>query len=88
MDEVIEVADLPNIGKVLAQELKSVGINNSADLEKYGSAKALVMIKASSAKGCYNMLYALEGAIQKTRWHNLSKEQKESVKNELISLLG
>ena len=78
-----ELTDLPNIGKTLAEELINVGIDNQEKLANIGSAKALFMIKGASGKGCFNMLYALEGAIQNIRWHGLTKEAKEKVKNEL-----
>jgi len=81
------VKDLPNIGKVLAEELEAVGIKTPKDLKEVGSAKALFMIRGQSGRGCMNMLYALEGAIKEIRWHHLSKEEKLLAKDELEKLL-
>ncbi len=84
----MKVADLPNIGKVLAKELAIVGITEYEALAAAGSAGALYLIKGDSSKGCINMLYALEGAIKMTRWHNLTKEEREEAKRQLQEMLG
>lgn len=81
------IEDLPNIGSFLAKELKGVGIVSYEKLKQTGSAKALFMIKGKSGAGCMNMLYALEGAIKKTRWHNLTIEERENVKQQFLSLI-
>lgn len=85
MDEVDKksLQDLPNIGKELAKQLQQAGIYSYQDLIDAGSVEALLRIKGRSGKGCYNMLYALEGAIQGIRWHNLSREDKDRLKAEL-----
>lgn len=75
--------DLHNIGPVIAAELRAVGIATKSDLERIGSAKALILIKGKSGKGCFHMLYALEGARQGIRWHFLQKEDKAIVRAEL-----
>ncbi len=77
------LTDLHNIGKELAKQLDSIGIKSHQDLIDIGSVEALLKIKGKSGKGCYNMLYALEGAIQGIRWHNLSREDKDRLKAEL-----
>lgn len=82
------VSQLPNIGDVIAKELENVGIATQDDLSQIGSAKALYKIKGASSHGCYNMLYALEGAIQGVRWHDLSKEVRAQIKQELDDLLN
>jgi len=76
-----ELQNLPNIGKTLAIKLIKSGINNSRDLKTKGSERAIISISALENNGvCINMLYALEGAVQGVRWHNLSKERKEELK--------
>ena len=40
------------------------GIESYEDLTDAGSIAALIRIKGKSGKGCHNMLYALEGAVQ------------------------
>lgn len=71
---------LPNIGKSLAEKLEKVGINSPEELKNTGSEKALLRIREIDQSGCYNMLCALEGAIRGIRWHGLSKERKEELK--------
>jgi len=76
---VNELETLPNIGKVLAQKLNEIGIFTAADLQKTGSEKAFIKLSTIDNSACINMLYALEGAIQEIRWHQLSKERKSEL---------
>lgn len=71
---------LPNIGKTLAKKLDKVGIKTPEELIEIGSENALLRIREIDKSGCYNMLCALEGAIQGIRWYGLSKERKEELK--------
>ena len=72
---------LPNIGSRLAETLVKAGIGSAEDLKKTGSKKAIQLIQAHDKnQPCLNMLYALEGTIQNIRWHSLSKEKKEELK--------
>jgi len=76
-----KLIDLPNIGKTLAEKLNKIGITNEKKLKEIGSENAIIKIAAIENGGvCINMLYALEGAIQGIRWHNLSKEKKQELK--------
>lgn len=74
------LSDLPNIGKTLEEKLIKVGITTPQELIDTGSEKALLQIRAIDQSACFNMLCALEGAIQGIRWHGLSKERKEELK--------
>lgn len=72
---------LPNIGNTLAQKLNEIGITNFEQLKAIGSKQALIKISVLENSGaCLNMLFALEGAIQGIRWHGLSKETKQELK--------
>ncbi|MBI3136663.1 MAG: TfoX/Sxy family protein [Bacteroidetes bacterium] len=74
------LTDLPNIGKTIAAKLNAVGIYTEHDLQKKGSEKALQLISTLENSGvCINMLYALEGAIQGIRWHQLSAKRKREL---------
>jgi DNA transformation protein len=77
---VFSSSSLPNIGKTLELKLKEVGILTPEDLKNTGTENALLRIRATDETACYNMLCALEGAIQGIRWHDLSKERKEELK--------
>ena len=77
----MELTDLPNIGTTLAKKLKMIGVNNDSDLLALGSENAIIKIATIEDSGtCINMLYALEGAIQGIRWHGLSIEKKQELK--------
>lgn len=77
-----ELTDLPNIGKTLADKLKSVGIENEHDLKIIGSENAIIKIVTLKNSGaCINMLYALEGAIQGLRWHGLDEARKQELRD-------
>lgn len=75
-----KLSDLPNIGTTLEQKLFSIGITTPQQLINTGSENALMQIRAIDESACFNMLCALEGAIQGIRWHGLSKERKEELK--------
>lgn len=74
------LSDLPNIGKALEKKLIKIGINTPEDLINAGSENALLQIRAIDESACFNMLCALEGAIQGIRWHGLSPERKDELK--------
>ncbi len=76
-----ELSKLPNIGKVLEKQLNDVGINTIDDLINLGSKETWLKIKEIDDSACLNRLMALEGAIQNIRWHNLSEEDKDNLRN-------
>lgn len=71
-----DLTNLPNIGRTLAEKLKMVGISTPSDLLNTGSKNAMIKIKTIDNEACINILFALEGAIQGIRWHNLEKSKK------------
>lgn len=77
MDKLL---DLPNIGEKLEEQLNETGIETIDQLKESGSKEAWLNIKAIDSSACINRLYALEGAIQGIRWHNLSNEVKKELK--------
>lgn len=76
-----ELSKLPNIGEVVEKQLNEVGIETAEQLMKLGSKEAWLRIKGIDDSACLNRLYGLEGAIQGIRWHNLSKEIKDELKD-------
>ena len=76
-----ELSKLPNIGKVLEKQLNDVGINTVDDLINLGSKEAWLKIKEIDDSACLNRLMALESAIQNIRWHNLSEDDKDNLRN-------
>lgn len=78
-----ELTNLPNIGDALAEKLAAAGITGYEDLASLGSVEATLKIRAGVDPGaCYNMLYAIEGAIRGVRWHNIAKEERNLLKRE------
>lgn len=75
-----ELSKLPNIGNILEKQLLQVGIDTPEKLKEVGSRQAWLNIMARDPSACYNRLCALEGAIQGTRWHFLSHEVKQELK--------
>jgi len=75
-----ELSKLPNIGKVVEQQLNEAGIETAKQLIEIGSKQAWMRIKGVDDSACINMLYGLEGAIQGIRWHYLPKELKDELK--------
>ena len=76
-----ELSKLPNIGKVVEEQLNEVGINTVDELIDIGSKEAWLKIKEVDDSACINRLIALEGAIQNIRWHDLSEDDKNNLKN-------
>jgi len=75
-----ELSQLHNIGKNIEEQLSIIGIETLEQLKEIGSKQAWLMIKGIDNSACINRLYALEGAIQGTRWHHLSQETKNELK--------
>lgn len=76
-----ELTNIPNIGKVLAQKLNQVGISTPLELKAVGAEQTFIRLLAIDNSACINMLYAIEGAIQEIRWHQLSTDRKQELLN-------
>ena len=75
-----DLTKLPNIGKVVAEKLEQVGISSAEELKQVGSENAFIRLKTIDPGACLSMLCGLEGAVQGIRWHNLSPERKQELK--------
>ncbi len=75
-----KLSSLPNIGKTLEDKLIVAGIHTPEELKKAGSENALLRIRSFDDTACLNMLFALEGAIQGIRWHQLDKGRKDELR--------
>jgi DNA transformation protein len=83
------LTDLPNIGNALAETLASAGITSYEDLAALGSVDVALKIRAGLDPGaCYNMLYALEGAIRGVRWHTIPKQERDKLRREFDYAAG
>ncbi len=75
-----ELEKLPNIGKEIERQLYEIGIATFEQLSDVGSRQAWLRIRSIDDSACINRLYALEGAIQGIRWHNLTEDIKDELK--------
>lgn len=75
-----ELSALPNIGKVVEEQLNAVGIEAFANSKELGSKKAWLRIKAIDDSTCIHRLYALEGAIRGIRKSDLPAGKKAELK--------
>ncbi len=75
------LADMPNIGPVLAEKLCQAGISTTAALLETGAEEAFLRIKAGVDQGaCLHMLEALAGAVAGVRKSQLPPERKAELK--------
>jgi DNA transformation protein len=77
-----DLTKLPNIGPVLAGKLNQTGVMTLSQLAEIGCIQATIRIGDTDMSACFNMLYALEGAIRDVRWHTITKEDREKIKAE------
>ncbi|MEG0077355.1 TfoX/Sxy family protein [Anaerorhabdus sp.] len=76
-----DLSKVVNIGKVIEEHLNKVGITTLDELKELGSKEAWLRIKKVDSGACLNQLYAIEGAIQGIRWHDLSEKSKIECKD-------
>jgi DNA transformation protein len=54
-----KLSNLPNIGKIVEEQLNNVGIKDYETLKKVGSKEAWLRIKQKDPSACYNRLMAI-----------------------------
>lgn len=74
------LTECPNIGKVLAEKLKLAGVDSLEKLIQNGTENTFCKLRTIDNEACINSLYAIEGAVQNIRWHNLPEERKSELK--------
>lgn len=79
----MSLQELPNIGPALAARLSDIGITDADQLRQTGSVECVRMLTDVHDPACYNTLYALEGAIQGVRWHDLPDSVRKQLKEQL-----
>lgn len=78
----MELTDLPNIGPVLAEELKQVGIDTPEALAEIGAEEAWLRIRLQIDSGaCLHKLTALAGAVDGVPKKMLPSERKAGLKH-------
>lgn len=73
----MRLTDLPNVGAVLAENLRRIGVEDPEALRAMGAREAFLRIRAAVDPGaCLHQLQALEGAVEGVRKSALSPEKK------------
>lgn len=75
-----DLTTMLNIGKEMANKLKSVEINTAEELIEIGSKEAFFRLKTKYPQVCLVHLYTLEGAIQNIEFNCLSETTKANLK--------
>lgn len=75
-----ELSNLPNIGKIVEEQLFRIGINSVDELKRIGAKEAWLKIQEIDESACIHRLMALEGAIQGVKKTMLSDEVKADLK--------
>ena len=75
-----ELSRLPNIGKIVEEQLNQIGITTAAELKEVGSKAAWLKIQQIDESACIHRLMALEGAIQGVKKTMLPEEVKADLK--------
>lgn len=75
-----EMTDLPNIGKIMEQQLADAGIHTPEELASAGSREAWLRILAMDPSACYMRLCGLEGAIRGECKKDLPEDVKADLK--------
>ena len=75
-----KLSELPNIGKVVEEQLIQVGINTPEQLRAAGSKEAWLKIFEIDPSACINRLYGVEGAVQGISKKLLPDDKKQELK--------
>ena len=75
-----ELSKLPNIGKVVEEQLNQVGITTAAELKEAGSKAAWLKIQQIDESACIHRLMALEGAVRGVKKAMLPEDVKDDLK--------
>jgi DNA transformation protein len=76
------LSDLSNVGKVLEENLLSVGIETPEQLRKIGAKEVFMRIRAhKDPTACLHMLYGLQGAVEGIPDKHLSEAVKQDLKS-------
>lgn len=80
------LANLPNVGKVLEKNLNAIGIHTYEQLVEMGSKEAFLRIRLIDNRACLHMLYGIQGAIEGIKDTLLSQSIKQDLKEFYNSL--
>ncbi|MFW5805042.1 MAG: TfoX/Sxy family protein [Bacteroidales bacterium] len=75
-----KLSEALNIGKVLELKLESVGIRSLEDLKEVGAEDAFAKVKQIDKNAGRSILFAIDGAVQGVKWHEIPEERKEKLR--------
>lgn len=75
-----QLANLPNIGIVVEEQLNKVGIETTEQLVQTGAENAWLKIQKIDSSACIHRLLALEGAIRGVKKTDIPAERKAELK--------
>ncbi|MCI8327916.1 MAG: TfoX/Sxy family protein [Lachnospiraceae bacterium] len=75
-----ELSKLPNIGKVLEEQLHAVGVTTCQELEQLGAEATWLKIQEIDSSACIHRLLALEGAIRGVKKTEIPGNRKAELK--------
>lgn len=75
-----ELSKLPNIGKVVEEQLNQTGIFTKEELKAAGAKQAWLGIQKIDESACIHRLLALEGAIRGVKKTELPEDVKKDLK--------
>lgn len=85
---ISQLAALRNLGPRSSMCLERAGVRNRQQLRSLGAVSAYRRAILAGARPNLNLLWALQGAIQKRDWRQISDAEKATLLLELEDLLG
>ena len=83
----MNLTDLPNIGPVLAENLRAVGVETPEQLRELGAREAFFRIRVQrDSAACFHQLTALAGTEKGVRKTELTSEEKRDLRTFFDSL--
>jgi DNA transformation protein len=80
MGDMSDLSTLPNVGPVLAGELRRAEIETAERLRRVGAAAAWERVReVNPERDCAASLLALEGAVRGVRWMALEGTERERI---------
>lgn len=75
-----KLSEMPNIGKVVEEQLIKAGIDTPEKLIETGSEEAWIKLKAIDPSSCLMKLYGLESAVRGIKKKDLPQDVKDKLK--------
>lgn len=70
---------LRNVGPKSAAWLRQVGLRTRDDLQRAGPVEAYMRVRRAGFRPSFNLLYALEGALQDCHWQDVPEARRQQL---------